>query len=84
MLIQFAISFDTPVVHGTLVTWLLANPPCCHTLVVEVYVLLSKKPTLEYLVKVFASLNTFQVIVTTSPVWSTILDDNERSLITFV
>ena len=84
MLIHFATSFDTPVAHVTLVTWLLTDPPCCHTLIVEVYVLPSKKPTLEYLVKVFASLNTFQVIVTISPVWSTMLDDNVRSLITFV
>ena len=84
MLIHFATSFDTPVEHVTLVTWLLTDPPCCHTLIVEVYVLPSKKPTLEYLVKVFASLNTFQVIVTISPVWSTMLDDNARSLITFV
>ena len=68
MLIHFATSFDTQVEHFTLVTWLLADPPCCQTLVVEVYVLPSKKPTLEYLVKVFASLNTFQVIVTISPV----------------
>ena len=68
MLIHFATSFVTPVAHVTLVTWLLTDPPCCHTLVVEVYVLPSKKPTLEYLVKVFASLNTFQVIVTISPV----------------
>ena len=49
MLIHFATSFDTPVVHVTLVTWLLTDPPCCHTLIVEVYVLPSKKPILEYL-----------------------------------